>query len=71
MIHIYEIEGHGIYWEVWKQNPIEPWQDDLILSLYTPEAYAWYIDMLCMDGLDFIIHTLEEYHEQHDELQTV
>ena len=65
MIHIYEIEGHGIYWEVWKQDPIQPHNDDLILSLYTPEAYAWYIDMLCMDGLDFIIHTLEELNEYH------
>jgi hypothetical protein len=57
MIHIYEIEDHGIYWEVWKQGIDVP--DDLILSLYTPESYAWYLDKIREDGLDFIIHTLE------------
>ena len=71
MIHIYEIEGHGIYWEVWKQDPIRPHNDDLILSLYTPEAYAWYIDMWCLDGVDFIIHTLEELNEYHVALPSV
>lgn len=71
MIHIYEIEGHGIYWEVWKQDPIQPHNDDLILSIYTPEMYAWYIDMLCLDGVDFIIHTLEELNEYHVALPSV
>ena len=71
MIHIYEIEGHGTYWEVWKQDPIHPYQDDLILSLYTEDMFQWYIDMLRLDGLDFVIHTLEEYNEQFDKLSSV
>ena len=63
MIHIYEIEGHGIYWEVWKQG-IDT-DDDLRFSIYTREDYEWYLDILRSDGLDFIIHTLEEYDEYH------
>jgi len=71
MIHIYEVEGHGIYWEAWKHDPILPYQDDLILSLYTPEAYAWYIDALQFDGVDYVIHSLEELNEYHIALPSV
>lgn len=69
MIHIYQIEGHGIYWEVWKQR-IDA-DDDLILSIYTREDYEWYLDILRSDGLDFVIHTLEEYDEYHIALPSV
>jgi hypothetical protein len=58
VIHIYEIEGHGIYWEVYKQG-IEV-SDDLILSIYTPDTLEWYLDKLHSDGLNFIYHSLEE-----------
>jgi hypothetical protein len=71
VIHIYEIEGHGIYWEVWKQDPITPHNDDLILSIYTREDYEWYLDILRSDGVDFVIHTLEEYDEYHIALPSV
>lgn len=61
MIHIYEIEGHGIYWEVWKQGIDCP--DDLILSIYTPDTLEWYLDILSRDGLNYIYYSLEEMVE--------
>ena len=71
MIHIYEIEGHGIYWEVWKQDPIQPHNDDLVLSLYTEDIFQWYIDTLRFEGVDFVIHSLEELNEYHIALPSV
>jgi len=61
MIHIYEIEGHGIYWEVWKQGIDCP--DDLILSIYTRDMLEYYLDILSRDGLNYIYYSLDEMVE--------
>jgi hypothetical protein len=61
VLHVYEIEGHGTYWEIWRDIPGEPWQDEYLLMLEDNEIDA-YIDNLKAEGMDFVVHTLEEYH---------
>jgi hypothetical protein len=65
MIHIYEIESHGINWEVYKQHPYESWQDQFIRTLENHNELDLYLDICREMGVDFILHTLEEYDEYH------
>ena len=61
MLHIYEIEGHGTYWEVWRDAPGEPWQDEYLLMLENDEIDA-YLSSIKAEGENFVVHTLEEYY---------
>jgi hypothetical protein len=65
VIHLYEIEGHGTYWEVWKETPGEAWQDSFCRTLEDENEMNLYLDILREQGSDFVIHTLEEYEEYH------
>ena len=70
MRHIYEIEGHGIYWEVFYQDP----QGDCsqyIRTLQNDNELDLYLDILRESGIDFVLHTLEEYDEYHVALPSV
>lgn len=72
MIHIYEIEGHGKYWEVWKEFAGQPWQDQYIRSLEDENELFLYLDICREMGVDFVIHNNdEEYDEYHIALPSV
>ena len=63
MIHIYEIEDQG--WEVYKDHPYEAWRDQFVRDLNDQNELDLYLDICRAQGLDFILHTLEEYDEYH------
>jgi len=63
VIHIYEIEGHGTYWEVWRDHPGMPWHDEYIRTLESQNEFDLYLDICRRQGVDFILHTLEDYDE--------
>jgi hypothetical protein len=65
MIHIYEVEGHGTYWEIWQETPGEAWQDSFCRVLENQNELDLYLDICRSNGLDFVLHTLEEYDEYH------
>jgi hypothetical protein len=62
MIHIYEIEDQG--WEVFDQDPQGDWSH-YIRTLQNDNEFDLYLDICRAQGLDFILHTLEEYDEYH------
>ena len=75
MIHLYEClddssgeEFH--YWEVYKSHPYEAWQDQFIMDIDDSEL-ATTLDNYRANGLDFVLHTLEEYDEFHLALPSV
>ncbi len=70
MIHIYEIEGHGIYWEAFDQDPKGDWSR-YIRTLQNDNEFDLYLDILRAQGIDFVLHTLEEYDEYHVALPSV
>lgn len=63
MIRIYEIEDQG--WEVYKDHPYEAWQDEFVRYLENQNEFDLYLDLCRQMGVDFILHTLEEYDEYH------
>ena len=68
MIHIYEIDNDGRgpdTWEVYKDHPYESWQDQFVRDLEGKNELDLYLDILRESGVDFVIHTLEEYDEYH------
>ncbi len=72
MIHIYEVmNGNIVSWEVWREFPGIPWSDELFLSIYQPDTYAWYLDTLRSEGLDFVIHEWEGEDEYNIALPSV
>jgi hypothetical protein len=65
MRHIYEIDcGRGIYWEVYVDGVC-------IHALLNQNEYDFYLDFLRECGVDFVIHTQEEYDEYHIALPSV
>jgi len=66
MLNIWEIEDHSFtWWEVWKDYPGMPWQDEYICTLEDQNELDLYLDICRLDGVDFVIHELggiDEYH---------
>lgn len=60
MRHIYEIDcGRGdLYWEVYLDG-------ECIRNLQGQNEFDLYLDILHDLGIDFVLHTLEEYDEYH------
>ena len=66
MIHIYEMEGHGHYWEVWGQAlESDPSSLNYARTLVNQKEYDLYLDILRASTVDFVIHSLEEWEEYH------
>ncbi len=72
MIHLYEIDwgAEPFYWEAFRDTPGEPWQDEYVCTLEANELEE-YLDNLRSDGVDFVLHTQEEYDEYHIALPSV
>jgi hypothetical protein len=60
MIHLFEIDwgAEPFYWEAYDN------QDEYVCTLEADELED-YLDNLRADGLDFVLHTQEEYDEYH------
>ena len=60
MIHLFEIDwgGHPFDWEAYDS------QDEYMCTLEANELEE-YLDNLRSDGVDFVLHTQEEYDEYH------
>ena len=66
MMHLYEIKEHGDhYWEVFKDDPLKPWNDIFVEYLHDYEFTAYHTDLMAR-GLDFVVHfydeDVDEYH---------
>ena len=67
MMHLYEIKDiHGEhYWEVFKDDPLKPWNDILVECFEDNEFLSYHTDLM-RRGLDFVIHfydeDVQEYH---------
>lgn len=71
MRHIYEIDSdRGIYWDVFDQDPQGDWSH-FVRDLQNQNEYNFYLDFLRECGVDFVIHTKEEYDEYHVALPSV
>lgn len=72
MRHIYQIDSdRGMYWEVYKDNPENSYIDYFMRDLQDQNEFDLYLDFLREWGVDFVIHTLEEYDEYHVALPAV
>ena len=60
MIHLFEIDwgAEPFYWEAYDN------QDEYVCTLEENELEE-YLDNLRSDGVDFVLHTQEEYDEYH------
>jgi hypothetical protein len=58
MMHLYEIESHGINWDIYDEK-----YD--YLDTITEESLPDSLDYLRELGVDFVLHTLKEYDEYH------
>jgi hypothetical protein len=58
MMHLYEIESHGINWDIYDEK-----YD--YLDTITEESLPATLDYLQHLGVDFVLHTLKEYDEYH------
>jgi len=66
VIHIYECsDGATIYHEVYKAVIGEGWGEDFQMVLEDQKEFNLYLDIIKAQGVDFVIHTLEEYDEYH------
>ena len=66
MIHIYECtDGATVYHEVYKTVIGEGWGEDFQMVLEDQKELDLYLDIIKAQGVDFVIHTLEEYDEYH------
>jgi len=72
VIHLYEIDwgAEPFYWEVWQDTIGEAWGEKYICTLEENELEG-YLDNLRSDGVDFVLHTQEEYDEYHIALPSV
>jgi hypothetical protein len=66
MMHLYEIKENGDhYWEVFKDDPITPWNDNFVEYLHDHEFVTYHANLMSL-GLDFCIHfydeDVQEYH---------
>ena len=65
MIHIYEIDtDRGICWEAYSD-------EYFARNLYDQNELNLYLDICRKMGVDFVIHTLEEYDEYHLSVSSV
>jgi len=72
VIHIYECtDGATVYHEVYKTVIGEGWGEDFQLVLEDQKEFDLYLDIIKAQGIDFVIHTLEEYDEYHVSLPPV
>jgi len=66
MIHIYEMQDHEHYWEVYGQAlESDPSSLNYSRTLVNQKEYDLYLDILRASTVDFVIHTLAEYDEYH------
>ena len=72
MIHIYECNVHREndvfdhkYWEVFKSVIGEPWGDEFLFDISSEKEYLEYLDELCLEGVDFVIHNNEEGYDEY------
>ena len=66
VIHIYECsDGATIYHEVYKTVIGAGWGEEFQLVLEDHPEFHLYLDIIKAQGVDFVIHTLEEYDEYH------
>jgi len=66
VIHIYECDdGATIYHEVYKTVIGEGWGEEFQLVLEDQNELDLYLDIIKTQGVDFVIHTLEEYDEYY------
>jgi hypothetical protein len=75
MIHLYEclneFSGEDYrYWEVYKAHPYESWEDQFVRDI-DHEELELLLDNYRAQGLDFVLHTLEDYDEYHLALPSV
>ena len=64
-MHLYEIDSdRGIYWELYDENY------DYLASL-AGKNFDDLLDYYHIKGVDFVLHTLEEYDEYHVALPSV
>ena len=64
-MHLYEIDSdRGIYWELYDEN-----YD--YLAILTQNTFDLLLDYYRFHGVDFVLHTLEEYDEYHVALPSV
>jgi hypothetical protein len=66
MMHLYEVkEDSDHYWEVFKDDPITPWNDNFV-ECFDDKEFVTYHANLMSQGLDFVIHfydeDVQEYH---------
>jgi hypothetical protein len=66
MLHLYEVKEDGDhYWEVFKDDPIRPW-NDILVECFDDNEFVSYHTNLMSQGLDFVIHfydeDVQEYH---------
>ena len=69
MIHIYQIESEC--YEIYKTIIGEGWEEQYCRTLENSYELDLYLDILRAEGLDFVLHTLEEYDEYHVSLPSV
>ena len=68
MIHIYECDdGATVYHEVYKTviSAVTGCGEQFQLVLEDQKEFDLYLDIIKTQGVDFVIHTLEEYDEYH------
>jgi hypothetical protein len=74
VIHIYEVDwgAEPFYWEVYGQA-LESDTDSLnyARTLEDDNELELYLDILRAKGVDFVLHTQEEYDEYHVALPSV
>ena len=71
MIHLYECLDDDIrYWEIYKSHPFEAWLCVCPEDVYH-EDLEDVLDNYRAEGLDFVLHTLEDYDEYHVALPSV
>lgn len=75
MIHLYECLNESCgenyhYWEIYKSDPYESWEDKFVRDVDHNDLETT-LDNYRSLGLDFVLHTLEEYDEYHVALPSV
>lgn len=73
MIHLYQVDdGRGEpYYDVYKTVIGEGYNEEFQRTLQNDNEFQLYLDIIKAQGLDFVIHTLEEYDEYHVALPSV
>ena len=73
MIHLYEVDdGSGEpYYDVYKTVIDAGYKEEFQRTLHNDNEFQLYLDIIKAQGLDFVIHTLEEYDEYHVSLPSV